>query len=198
MLPHRRAKSYNLQNIYPLAQHKSFLREIIAFSCSVFFMVIEKIRVEDVRLDSENARYHSDKSVKAIAKSLELFGQRKPIVLTSDNRVVAGNGTLKAVGLLGWEFLDAVRVPDDWSPEKIKAFAISDNRTAEFSEWDKTVLAEQLLELREEEFNLEWLAFDKDVMKEEKLLDEFPSFDDDTETLYQCPKCRYEWNGSPR
>ena len=161
-------------------------------------MDIELVETSGLRLDSENARYHSDKSVKAIAKSLELFGQRKPIVISSDNRVVAGNGTLKAALLLGWDSISAVRVPADWSSEKVKAFAISDNRTAEFSEWDKTVLSEQLLELREEDFNLEWLEFDKDIMKEDKVLEEFPSFDDDTETLYQCPKCHYEWNGSPR
>lgn len=161
-------------------------------------MDIERVETKNLKLDSENARYHSDKSVKAIAKSLELFGQRKPIVVTSDNRVVAGNGTLKAALLLKWPTIEAVRTPADWSSEKVKAFAISDNRTAELSEWDKTILSEQLLELREEDFNLEWLEFSKDILKEEKLLDEFPSFDDDTETLYQCPKCHYEWNGSPR
>jgi ParB family chromosome partitioning protein len=161
-------------------------------------MKIDKVGVENLRLDSENARFHSDTSIAALAKSLELFGQRKPIVITSDNRVVAGNGTLRAALLLGWDFVETVRVPDDWSPEKIKAFAISDNRTAELSEWDNTVLREQLLELQEESFNIDWLDFDKSFFKEDKVLEEFPSFDDDTETLYQCPKCRYEWNGSPR
>lgn len=161
-------------------------------------MNIEKVKTGDLKLDSENARYHSDKSVKAIRKSLELFGQRKPIVITSDNRVVAGNGTLKAALLLKWPTVEAVRVPDDWSAEKIKAFALADNRTAELSEWDKTILAEQLLDLEEEAFNLEWLDFGRDVLKEQRIIDEFPSFDDDTETLYQCPKCHYEWNGSPR
>lgn len=161
-------------------------------------MNIEKVKTGDLRFDSENARYHSDKSVKAIAKSLELFGQRKPIVITSDNRVAAGNGTLKAALLLKWPTVEAVRVPADWSPEKIKAFALADNRTAELSEWDKTVLAEQLLDLEEEAFNLEWLDFGRDVLKEQRLIDEFPSFDDDSETAYKCPKCHYEWNGSPR
>jgi ParB family chromosome partitioning protein len=161
-------------------------------------MEILRVEVKDLTLDSQNARFHSDKSVRAIAKSLDIFGQRKPIVLTADNRVVAGNGTVRAARELGWDFLDAVRVPEDWGPEKVTAFAIADNRTAELSEWDNTVLREQLLQLEEEAFNIEWLEFDKSLVTEDKFLDEFPSFDDDTETLYQCPKCKYEWNGSPR
>jgi len=161
-------------------------------------MEILPVLVKDLTLDSENARYHSEKSVRALTKSLELFGQRKPVVITSDNRVVAGNGTVRAALKLSWETVDAVRVPDDWGPEKVKAFAIADNRTAELSEWDNTILREQLLQLEEEAFNIEWLEFDKSLLREEKLLEEFPSFSDDTETLYQCPKCRYEWNGAPR
>jgi site-specific DNA-methyltransferase (adenine-specific) len=161
-------------------------------------MEILRVNLDELELDSENARFHSGKSIRALAKSLEIFGQRKPIVITSDSRVVAGNGTVRAASELGWDSVDAVLVPDDWGSEKVKAFAIADNRTAELSEWDNTVLREQLLQLEEEAFSIEWLEFDKSLLGEEKLLDEFPSFDDDTETLYQCPKCRYEWNGAPR
>jgi hypothetical protein len=28
--------------------------------------------------------------------------------------------------------------------------------------------------------------------------DEFPAYDTDIETEYECPKCGYEWSGSPR
>lgn len=161
-------------------------------------MKIEEVKLENLTLDPENARSHSKKSVEAIAKSLELFGQQKPIVVDSENRVVAGNGTLEAAGLLDWAKIKVVRVPEHWTSEKIRAFALADNRTAELSDWNKSVLAEQLLELEEEEFPIEWLGFDSELKVEEKELEEFPSFDDDNETKYQCPKCSYEWNGAPR
>lgn len=100
--------------------------------------------------------------------------------------------------MLGWITLSAVRVPDEWSEEMITAFAIADNRTGELSGWNKDILAEQLLDLNEEELNLEWLGFKEEAAREEKPLEEFPEFNDDTATSYRCPKCEYEWNGSPR
>jgi site-specific DNA-methyltransferase (adenine-specific) len=76
-----------------------------------------------------------------------LFGQRKPIVVTGANVVVAGNGTLEAAKSLGWSEIDVVRIPADWSAEQVKAYALADNRTAELAEWDAKVLADQLVEL---------------------------------------------------
>ena len=161
-------------------------------------MKIETVKTKELTLDPNNARVHSEKSIEAVANSLAMYGLRKPIVVDSENRVVAGNGTLQAARKLNWETIEAVRLPKDWSEEMITAFAIADNRTAELSEWNKEVLAEQLLNLEEEEFDVYWLGFETEVEKEEKILEEFPSFDDDTETSYRCPKCEYEWNGSPR
>jgi site-specific DNA-methyltransferase (adenine-specific) len=161
-------------------------------------MKIETVKTNELTLDPNNARVHSEKSVEAIANSLAMYGLRKPVVIDSDNRVVAGNGTLEAARKLNWETIAAVRLPKDWSEEMIKAFAIADNRTAELSEWNKEILAEQLIDLEEEDFDIYWLGFEMEVEREEKILEEFPSFDNDTETSYCCPKCSYEWNGSPR
>lgn len=161
-------------------------------------MKLETLKTKELTLDPNNARVHSEKSIDAISKSLLAFGLQKPIVIDSDNRVVAGNGTLQAALKLGWETIETVRLPEDWTLSMIEAFAIADNRTAELSEWNKEVLAEQLLDLEEEDFPIDWLGFETEVEKEEKILEEFPSFDDDTETSYRCPKCEYEWNGAPR
>jgi hypothetical protein len=43
--------------------------------------------------------------------------------------------------------MQAVRVPSDWDKNKIKAFALADNRTAELAEWDGEVMARQVIEL---------------------------------------------------
>ena len=152
-------------------------------------MKIIQIALEDLSLDPRNAREHNDKSLSALAVSLDRFGQRKPIVVTSDNQVVAGNGTVQAAGQLGWEKVDAVRVPADWDSEKIKAFAIADNRTAELSDWNREILAEQLLELEEANFSPELLGFEPtpvaDFLPVED--DENPSLDE--RSKYECPHC---------
>lgn len=123
-------------------------------------MKIERIKLTDLRPDEQNARKHDQANLKAIAGSLDQFGQRKPIVITQDNRVVAGNGTLTAAKLLDWKEIDCVRVPADWTPDQIKAYALADNRTAELAEWDEQVMASQLLELQEAGFDIEEFGFE--------------------------------------
>jgi DNA modification methylase len=112
--------------------------------------------------------------LKAIADSLEQFGQRKPIVVWGKT-VVAGNGTLAAARSLGWTDISVVYVPSDWSSDQVKAYALADNRSAELAAWDEQVLASQLLELQEAEFDIELLGFELPVDElQEVVEDEIP------------------------
>lgn len=115
-------------------------------------MNLESVDLSALTLDPANARHHSEVSIAAIADSLEEFGQRKPVVITADNVVVTGNGTVQAAVELGWAKIDAVRIPADWSAEKIAAYAIADNRTSEFSTWSTDALLQSL-----ESFDVETL-----------------------------------------
>jgi DNA modification methylase len=90
--------------------------------------------VHDLREDPANARTHDERNLAAIRKSLEAFGQRKPIVVR-DGVVVAGNGTLRAAHALGWQRIAVVEA-DDLSAEEATAYAVADNRTAELAAWD--------------------------------------------------------------
>jgi DNA modification methylase len=92
---------------------------------------------------------------------LQEFGQRKPIVITQDNIIAAGNGTVEAAKSLGWIDIEAVRVPADWDADRIKAFALADNRTAELAAWDQQVMASQLIELEDAGFEIAEFGFDK-------------------------------------
>jgi hypothetical protein len=107
-------------------------------------MDIEFVPIALLALDPQNARKHSEANLGAIGASLREFGQRKPIVVTESNVVIAGNGTLQAALALGWESINVVRVPGDWSEDRIRAFAVADNRIAELSEWNMTELFEDL------------------------------------------------------
>ena len=74
--------------------------------------------------------------------------------------MVAGNGTLEAAKSLGWTEIAVARTPIGWTWDQIKAFALADNRTAELAEWDDKVLADQLLELDANGWELEELGFE--------------------------------------
>lgn len=124
-------------------------------------MKIETIKIDALKLDPNNARTHDSANLEAIAGSLTQFGQRKPIVVSQDNTIVAGNGTVTAAKNLGWEHIEAVRVPADWDTDRIKAFALADNRTAELASWQPLVLASQLIELEKAGFEIAEFGFDK-------------------------------------
>jgi DNA modification methylase len=144
-------------------------------------MKLEALKIIDLTPDPNNARVHDKKNLAAIAESLNKFGQRKPIVITKDNLIVAGNGTVEAAKQIGWTDITAVRVPDDWSADQIKAFALADNRTAELASWDQEILNQQLEELGDSGWQITDLGFeyvkpdDLDQIEEVPLPDTAPS-----------------------
>jgi len=132
---------------------------------------VVKVNIDSLRLDPDNARKHSDKNLDAIASSLKRFGQRKPIVVTGANIVIAGNGTLEAARKLGWSQIVVAYVPADWSFEQARAYALADNRTAELGEWDNDKLAMQLIELDSVGWELNDVGFEKLEPPTEELKD---------------------------
>ncbi len=169
------------------------MREIIRFFGATLEgrerqkMKIETLQIKDLTADPQNARQHDEKNLKAIQGSLNQFGQRKPIVITEAGVIVAGNGTVEAAKRLGWTKIDAVKVPGDWTPDQIKAFALADNRTAELANWDKEVLATQLLDLEEAGFEIADFGFLQQQDSEQKELDtDSISYEDKFEVVIEC------------
>ena len=147
----------------------------------------EVVPIEDLVPDENNARLHSKKNIDAIAKSLQTFGQRKPVVITQENVVVAGNGTLEAARQIGWKGLSVVRVPDDWDSDTIKAYALADNRTAELASWDSEVLLSQLRDLKLEEWNVAELGFkDFDLKTREEIDTSIKEIAERYEVVIEC------------
>ena len=123
-------------------------------------MKLEKLPIATLTPDPNNARTHDDTNLKAIERSLREFGQRKPIVIDQNNVIVAGNGTVTAAKSIGWTEIEVVRVPADWDSDRIKAFALADNRTAELASWNQEIMASQLLDLQEAGFEIEEFGFE--------------------------------------
>lgn len=105
-------------------------------------LIVERVSVDELRLDPRNARLHPERNLTAIRASLERFGQQKPIVVKKDGTVVAGNGTLEVARQLGWTHVDVVRTELDG--KDAVAFGIADNRTAELAEWDISTLMDSI------------------------------------------------------
>ena len=121
-------------------------------------MKVETVKISSLQMDPENARKHSPRNIEAIAGSLKNFGQRRPIVVY-DGIVIAGNGTVEAAQTLDWDEIAIVRCPADWTPEQARAYALADNRTSELGIWDHQLLADQLVELDSQGWDVEDFGF---------------------------------------
>lgn len=77
-------------------------------------------------------------SIEAVARSLDAFGQRKPVVATRDGTIIAGNHTYLAARQLGWSHIAVVWTDD--TEEMAKAFALADNRTSDLADYDTEAL----------------------------------------------------------
>ena len=111
-------------------------------------LAVEWVTLDQVFENPANPR-HNDAAVPHVAASLRRFGWQQPIVAKPSGELVAGHTRLKAALEIGMDEVPVVRF--EGSDLDATAFAIADNRTAEFAEWDQPALAELLDELRAED-----------------------------------------------
>lgn len=123
------------------------------------------IPIGAVSLDPRNARTHPDKNLEAIKRSIQTYGQRKPIVVNKATNIIeAGNGLWQAAHALGWTHIAAVMVED--SDQSATGFAIMDNQSAALAEWDYPVLKDLLQELDNGAFDMDLTGFDTKAIED--------------------------------
>jgi DNA modification methylase len=122
----------------------------------------------------------NDHAVDSIAAAIKEFGFRVPIVAKSDGLVVDGHLRLKAAKKIGLSEAPVI-LADDLTDAQIKAFRISVNKMAELADWDMELLALELDELKELDFDIDLTGFTEDEVKEVR--EEADSLDEPTEGL---------------
>lgn len=106
--------------------------------------VVDK-SVKDLKMYENNPR-NNDQAVEEVAKSIQEFGFKVPMVIDKNNVIVCGHTRYKACVKLGIETVPCV-VADDLSPEQIRAFRLVENKTNELASWDFEKLNQELDEL---------------------------------------------------
>lgn len=130
-------------------------------------MVVINKKTEELIPYSNNPRYN-DESVRPVARSIEQFGFRIPIIATSENVIVSGHTRLKAAKLLKLETVPVI-IADDLTEDQITAFRLADNKAGERSQWDEGLLEQELKKILD--FDMAEFGFAIDKL-EEKLEDE--------------------------
>src|SRR5262249_356108 len=106
-------------------------------------MQIENLPVRELRPHPNNARTHSRKQIKQIAKSIEQFGFCNPVLVDDDNHIIAGHGRWEAGKLLGLDAVPTCRLSHLSEADK-RAYVLADNKLAERAGWDRELLAIEL------------------------------------------------------
>lgn len=154
-------------------------------------MNIVEMRLDELKPYPNNPR-KNDGAVEAVAESIREFGFKVPIIVDSDNTIVAGHTRLKAAEKLGLDTVPVI-VADDLTEEQARAFRLVDNKTAELAGWDFAALEAELEALRD--FDMTAFGFDEAVNVDDidKFFAEAEQSDKPDETKrVQCPHCG-EW-----
>lgn len=121
-------------------------------------MDIKVQKTEDLIPYEKNPRHNED-AITAVAKSIEKFGFKVPIVVDASNVIVNGHTRLKAAKYLGLKEVPTI-IADDLTPEQIKAFRLADNKVGEIATWDEELLNAELDELADLDFDMTEFGFD--------------------------------------
>jgi DNA modification methylase len=101
----------------------------------------------------------NDAAVDRMCASIQEFGFKVPCLVRSDGEVVDGHLRLKAARKLGIAEIPII-LCDEWTPAQVKAFRIMVNRSVSWADWDEELLALELQEIQEMDFDVSLTGFD--------------------------------------
>jgi len=105
----------------------------------------------------------NDAAVDRMCASIREFGFKIPCLVRSDGEVVDGHLRLKAARKLGITEIPVI-LCDEWSPAQVKAFRLMVNRSVTWAEWDEDLLALELQEIQESDFDLSLTGFEDEEL----------------------------------
>lgn len=121
----------------------------------------KKVLVRDLKPYGSNSRTHSSEQIAQIEASMREFGFTNPLLIDTDNTIIAGHGRLMAAINLGIEEVPCVLI-ENFTPEQRAAYVIADNKLALNAGWDLDILRQQLELLDDFDFDLSLTGFNTD------------------------------------
>ena len=87
-------------------------------------------KLAELHKPAHNIRRHSDKQITEYIRSIEMFGQVKPLVVAEDGEIIAGNGLYEALLRMGRETCDCYVMVGLTDVQK-KKLMMADNKVYE-------------------------------------------------------------------
>lgn len=124
-------------------------------------MKITKLPLSELKLPEKNVRIHSAKQIDEFKRSIQMFGQIRPIVCDESHIIIAGNGLYAALNALGWNEADCY-VVEGLSEIQKKKLMLADNRIFNLGVDDLQAFDEIILEL-DNDFDIP--GYDSDLLE---------------------------------
>lgn len=131
----------------------------------------ERRKVSDLTPYARNSRTHSDDQVAQIAASIKEWGFTTPVLIDPDGGIIAGHGRVMAAQRLGLEDVPCI-IAEGWSEAQKRAYVIADNKLALNAGWDNEMLAVEMAELKDLDFDLDLIGFDSDELQAFEMAEE--------------------------
>ncbi|MBR4383177.1 MAG: hypothetical protein IKP64_06420 [Selenomonadaceae bacterium] len=109
-------------------------------------MFVVTKNIADLKHKEGNTRLHSERQLREYIRSLEMFGQIRPLVIDENNVVLAGNGLLSALRKMG-ATTAACHIVTGLSEAEKKKLMLADNKIFQLGEDNDFAFEETLREL---------------------------------------------------
>lgn len=124
-------------------------------------MNVTRKLLSELRRPERNVRMHTDKQLKEFRRSVEMFGQIRPIVVDEDGVILAGNGLYETLLSMGRAEADCYVVTGLTEAQK-KKLMLADNRVFDLGVDDLSALDAFVLELKDD---LDIPGYEEDLLR---------------------------------
>ena len=90
-------------------------------------MIIEKIKLSEIKPYENNAKKHPKEQIEQIKKSIQEFGMCDPIAIDENNVIIEGHGRYIALQQLGYKEVDCIRI-ENLTEEQKRAYILVHNK----------------------------------------------------------------------
>lgn len=129
---------------------------------------VVEIDINNIKPYTRNTKKHPSKQIEHLINSIKEFEFCDPIgVWGEENIIVEGHGRFEALKKLGYKTVPCIRL-DHLTEEQRKAYTITHNKTAEGSEWDYSLLDEEIDTLADFDFESFGFEFETEIEEQPK------------------------------
>ena len=127
-------------------------------------MKIENKLISELKAHPKNPRKHPRELIERLKKSIQEYGFTNPVLVSKDNKILAGHARCKAAKELGINEVPTLKL--DFEGAKADAYVIIDNKLNEMSEWDIPILVDLIKEIEQSDFDVSLTGFDEDEISD--------------------------------